>query len=91
MARILDVYFLNNKAGQLTQDDSGRLIFAYETSYWQSAQACPLSISMPLRAEEFNDRITRPFFQGCCQMISYVKRWPRFWGCQKETHFRYWK
>lgn len=87
MARILDVYFLNNKAGQLTQDDSGRLIFAYETSYWQSAQACPLSISMPLRAEEFNDRITRPFFSGLLPDDLVRKKMAAFLGVSERNPF----
>lgn len=62
--RILDVWFLNKKAGQLTQDDSGRLLFAYDATYMKSAQAWPLSISMPLRAEEYDDRVARPYFSG---------------------------
>lgn len=32
MPRILDVWLLNNKAGQLTQDDSGRLLFSSDAA-----------------------------------------------------------
>lgn len=64
MARTLDVWFYGNKAGQLVQDDSGRLLFAYDADYLKSKQAWPLSVSMPLRPGEFEDRVTRPFFSG---------------------------
>jgi serine/threonine-protein kinase HipA len=64
MARILDVWFYGNKAGQLLQDDTGRLLFAYDADYLKSKQPWPLSVSMPLRAGQFEERITRPFFSG---------------------------
>ena len=64
MARMLDVWFHGNKAGQLVQDDSGRLIFAYDADYVKSKQPWPLSVSMPLSTAEFGDRIARPFFSG---------------------------
>jgi serine/threonine-protein kinase HipA len=64
MARILDVWFYGNKAGQLVQDDSGRLQFAYNADYLGSKQPWPLSVSMPVGAAEFEDRVARPFFAG---------------------------
>jgi serine/threonine-protein kinase HipA len=64
MARILDVWFYGNKAGQLVQDDSGRLQFAYNADYLGSKQPRPLSVSMPVGAAEFEDRVARPFFAG---------------------------
>ena len=64
MARILDVWFYGNKAGQLVQDDSGRLQFAYNADYLGSKQPWPLSVSMPVGATVFEDRVARPFFAG---------------------------
>jgi serine/threonine-protein kinase HipA len=64
MARILDVWFRGNKAGQLVQDNSGRLQFAYNADYLESKQPWPLSVSMPVGAVEFEDRFARPFFAG---------------------------
>ncbi len=64
MARTLDVWFHGSKAGRLVQDDSGRLLFAYDAGYLESKQPLPLSVSMPVGAAEFNDRIARPFFSG---------------------------
>ena len=64
MARILDVWFRGNKAGQLVQDNGGRLQFAYNADYLESKQPWPLSVSMPVGAVEFEDRFARPFFAG---------------------------
>jgi serine/threonine-protein kinase HipA len=64
MARILDVWFHGNKAGQLNQDDDARLQFAYAADYLRSNQPWPLSVSMPPGDAQFEDRIARPFFSG---------------------------
>lgn len=58
MARHLDVWLLGAHVGTLSQID-GRLSFAYA-----SGVATPLSQSLPLRSEPFDDRATRPFFAG---------------------------
>jgi serine/threonine-protein kinase HipA len=64
MPRILDVWFYTSKAGRLIQDDSGRLRFAYDPAYIKSKEPWPLSVSMPLREAEFDERVARPFFSG---------------------------
>lgn len=87
MPRILDVWFLNNKAGQLTQDDSGRLLFAYDTDYLKSAQAWPLSISMPFRPEEFDDRTTRPYFSGLLPDDLVRQRMAKLLGVSEKNPF----
>lgn len=58
MARHLEVWLLGAHIGTLSQID-GRLGFAYA-----SAATTPLSQSLPIRAEPFDDRATRPFFAG---------------------------
>lgn len=64
MPRILDVWFYTSKAGRLVQDDSGRLRFAYDPAYLKSKEPWPLSVSMPLREAEFDERVARPLFSG---------------------------
>jgi len=64
MARTLDVWFHDRKAGRLTQDDSGRLIFAYGPEYLATEQRWPVSVSLPTQEKEFEDAVTRPFFSG---------------------------
>ena len=63
MSRILDVWLLGHPVGQLAQID-GRLNFTYSPQWLQSANPIRLSHSLPLRAEPFDDKATRPFFAG---------------------------
>lgn len=58
MARNLDVWLLGARIGTLSQVD-GRLSFAYAPD-----ATTPLSQSLPIRSEPFDDRATRPFFAG---------------------------
>ena len=64
MSRILDVWFQGYKAGRLVQDESGRLSYAYADAYLAGETPWPLSVSMPVRPESYEDRIARPFFSG---------------------------
>jgi serine/threonine-protein kinase HipA len=58
MARQLEVWLLGAHVGTLSQVD-GRLSFAYAP-----VASTPLSQSLPIRLEPFDDRATRPFFAG---------------------------
>lgn len=58
MARHLEVWLLGAHVGTLSQVD-GRLGFAYAPG-----ATTPLSQSLPIRSEPFDDRATRPFFAG---------------------------
>lgn len=58
MARHLEVWLLGAHIGTLSQTD-GRLSFAYEPG-----ATVPVSQSLPIRTEPFDDRATRPFFAG---------------------------
>ena len=58
MERQLDVWLLGAHVGILSQVD-GRLSFAYAPG-----ATTPLSHSLPLRTEPFDDRVSRPFFAG---------------------------
>ena len=63
MARQLEVWLHGAPVGTLLQVD-GRLAFTYQPEWLAGAQATPLSHSLPLHAEAFDDRATRPFFAG---------------------------
>lgn len=58
MARHLEVWLLGAHIGTLSQIE-GRLSFAYEPG-----ATVPVSQSLPIRTEPFDDRATRPFFAG---------------------------
>lgn len=58
MARHLEVWLLGAHIGTLSQIE-GRLSFAYALG-----ATAPLSQSLPIRTDPFDDRATRPFFAG---------------------------
>jgi serine/threonine-protein kinase HipA len=61
--RSLDVWLLGARVGRLDQS-AGRLSFAYDADWLSRPTAAPLSASLPLRADAFDDRAARPFFAG---------------------------
>lgn len=63
MVRQLEVWSFGTHIGTLSQID-GRLTFAYTPQWLASGNATPLSQSLPLQSESFDDRATRPFFAG---------------------------
>ncbi len=63
MSRQLEVWLSGSHIGTLAQVD-GRLAFHYAADWLTHSAAMPLSQSLPLRAEPFDDRATRPFFSG---------------------------
>jgi len=63
MTRQLVVWLFGKQIGTLSLID-GRLNFSYESDWLNTSNSIPLSQSLPLRAEAFDDRATRPFFAG---------------------------
>ena len=63
MAHELDVWLFAARAGTLALVD-GRLSFSYAPGWLSHKDAVTLSTSLPLQAEPFDDRKTRPFFAG---------------------------
>lgn len=50
--------------GLLTHTQSGRLTFQYDTAWLENTNAFPISVSMPLGSDLFQDNVTRPYFSG---------------------------
>ena len=63
MAHELEVWLFANRVGTLALVD-GRLNFCYAPGWLSQPDAIALSASLPLQAEPFDDRKTRPFFAG---------------------------
>ena len=61
MAHELDVWLFADRVGTLALVD-GRLNFCYAPSWLSHKDAVALSASLPLQAEPFDDRKTRPPF-----------------------------
>jgi serine/threonine-protein kinase HipA len=63
MSHLLAVYLFERRVGDFALVE-GRLQFSYTANWLQQADAAPLSCSLPLQVEPFNDQQTRPFFAG---------------------------
>ncbi len=63
MVHELEVWLFADRAGTLALVD-GRLSFCYAPGWLSHPDAVALSASLPLQAEPFDDRNTRPFFAG---------------------------
>lgn len=64
MERILNVYLYHHLVGQLTQNQNGQIQFSYDPKWLQSKSPIPLSHSLPLRKEPFQQKECRSFFAG---------------------------
>lgn len=60
----LKVFLLGEEAGMLGQDRSGKLSFRYSPGWLAKEERRPLSQSLPLREEKFNQKECSPFFGG---------------------------
>lgn len=58
-----EVYYGNTRAGELRKTDKG-FEFAYDSAYLSAAEARPISMSIPLRAEKYESKALFPFFDG---------------------------
>ena len=63
MAHELAVWLFDRRIGELTLHN-GRLQFRYSSEWLAAADASPLSSSLPLLSDAFDDHQTRPFFAG---------------------------
>jgi serine/threonine-protein kinase HipA len=63
LAHSIDVYFADQRVGQLSLVD-GRLTFCYSIDWLAQSRPLALSHSLPLRSESFDDHHCRPFFAG---------------------------
>lgn len=59
----LDVYLHGHLAGRLSRLENARLQFRYDAE-WAEVDRIPLSHSLPVRREPFDDEEARPFFAG---------------------------
>lgn len=57
------IYMYERYAGMLREDENG-FSFVYDPSYLQQPYAEPISLSMPLRKEPYEDKVLFPFFDG---------------------------
>lgn len=64
MTRALSVWWDSRLVGALSLDRHGDTHFAYDAAWLGTPGARAISLSLPLRAEPFSRRESRPFFEG---------------------------
>ncbi|WP_303181179.1 HipA N-terminal domain-containing protein [uncultured Butyricimonas sp.] len=57
------VFLRGIKAGVITENENG-YIFQYDADFLRSSNAEPISLTLPLRSEPFQDKVLFPFFDG---------------------------
>ena len=57
------VYYGQVPAGVIREDESG-FVFQYSQEYLDSAEAKPISLTLPLRREAYESQTMFPFFDG---------------------------
>ncbi|MFO8026398.1 MAG: HipA N-terminal domain-containing protein, partial [Opitutales bacterium] len=66
-----------------------RLTFAYSQEWQENPNAFPVSLSMPLVADEYSDPVIRPFISGLLPDDPEVlKRWGRRFQVSPQNPFR---
>jgi len=86
MSRALDVYLHGVYAGQLVQNDVGKLLFTYDASYVAEEQLA-LSLSLPLCLETYEGDIAKAFFSGLLPEDIVCHRLARYLGVSEKNPF----
>jgi len=82
----LAVYLHGTRAGTLERLPQAKLRFAYSPSY-ASAGGAPVSLSLPLRGEAFEDAECAPFFQGLLPEGDFLRAIARTFHVSAENPF----
>lgn len=86
MSRALDVYLHGVYAGQLIQNDVGKLLFTYDASYVAKEQLA-LSLSLPLRLETYEGDVPKAFFSGLLPEDILCHRLAKYLGVSERNPF----
>ena len=85
--RSLDIFWNGRIVGRYDLLDDGSELFSYDGSYLESADAAPISHSLPLRADPYGKRQLRPFFAGLLPEESQRQRIAAYLGLAESDDF----
>ena len=83
----LDIFWNGRIVGRYDLLDDGSELFSYDGSYLESADAAPISYSLPLRADPYGKRQLRPFFAGLLPEESQRQRIAVYLGLAESDDF----
>ena len=84
--RAADVYVRDVYAGLVKETDAG-YSFRYEPDYLDSAEALPVSITLPLSPDEYTSPVLFPFFDGLIPEGWLLDVACRNWKLNKSDRF----
>ena len=64
MSRVGKVFYGDTLAGHIERRNNGAYCFVYQPDYLARPDARPVSLTLPLRREEYNSPMLFPFFSG---------------------------
>jgi serine/threonine-protein kinase HipA len=82
----LDVYLHDERAGVLERLDGARLRFTYDRD-WLATAEIPISLSLPLREEPYEDADCRPYFSGLLPEGEFLRSIARTFHISAENPF----
>ena len=85
--RSLDVFWSGRIVGRYDLLEDGSELFTYDGNYLESADAAPISHSLPLRADPYGRRQLRPFFAGLLPEESQRQRVAAYLGLAESDDF----
>lgn len=88
MTAVLTVWWGDQTVGALRIDRQGDIEFTYGEAWRAASHARAISVSLPLRAEPFLRRETRPFFEGLLPEESQRIAVARALGVSQQNEFR---
>jgi serine/threonine-protein kinase HipA len=88
MTAVLTVWWGDQTVGALRIDRQGDIEFTYANAWRAASYARAISVSLPLRAEPFLRRETRPFFEGLLPEESQRIAVARALGISQQNEFR---
>lgn len=85
--KLLYVYFFEEFAGVLQQDQLGTLSFQYDQEYLNQKDAKPISIALPLREAGFVGRAVEAFFAGFLPEDIVREQLAKIFGISADNDF----
>ncbi|MDO9111186.1 MAG: type II toxin-antitoxin system HipA family toxin [Desulfatirhabdiaceae bacterium] len=83
----LNVFLHHFLVGKLRLDDRRRFVFQYDTCWLESPEAIPLSLSLPLRSQPYEDDVARPFFSNLLPEAGIRQAVARRLGVSEQNDF----
>ena len=87
ISRSLDIFWDGRLVGRYDLLEDGTELFTYDGGYLESADAAPISHSLPLHVDPYGRRQLRPFFAGLLPEESQRQRISAYLGLAESDDF----